>query len=66
MNPAFQKTNLRDALRNTLVQKQELVRDYQSFAEAIDDHEISELYRNFAEEEAYGATTIKEYLQNLS
>jgi rubrerythrin len=57
--------DLKSALRTTLVQKQELVRDYQTFAEQINNSEVSKMYRHFAEAEALHATQIKQTLDQL-
>lgn len=56
----------KEALRTTLTQKQELVRDYQSFATRIDDPEVAKLYRHFAEAEGLHAHAIKDMLEKLS
>lgn len=61
----METTDIRTALRSTLVQKQELVRDYQTFAETINRDDIAELYRDFAEQEGYAAATIKQKLEAL-
>ncbi|MDU2066703.1 MAG: rubrerythrin family protein [Sporomusaceae bacterium] len=58
--------DVRTALRTTLTQKQELVRDYQSFAETINNEKVAALYREFAEQEGYAAATIKDELDKLS
>ena len=58
--------DVKTALRQTLTQKQELVRDYQSYASRINDSSVAKLYRHFAEAEALHATQIKEQLDNLS
>jgi len=52
-------------LRSTLTQKQELVRDYQSFAGQINDPDIAKMYKHFAEAEALHATQIKDKLEQL-
>lgn len=57
--------DVKTSLRSTLAQKQELVRDYQTFAEQINNQEISKLYRHFAEAEALHATKIKDALNKL-
>ncbi len=62
----MESLDIKSALKTTLSQKQELVRDYQSFASTINDSEVSKLYRHFAEAEALHATKIKEYLDHLS
>ena len=50
--------------RKTLTRKQELVRDYQSFASQIDDPEVSKMYSHFAEAEGLHASQIKQKLDN--
>lgn len=62
----MEKLDLKTALRTTLTQKQELVRDYQTFAEQINQAEVSKMYSHFAEAEALHATAIKEQLDKLS
>lgn len=57
--------DVKTALRTTLVQKQELVRDYQTFAEQISNPDVSKMYRHFAEAEALHATSIKKALDEL-
>ena len=57
--------DMKSALRGTLTHKQELVRDYQTFAEQIADNDVSKMYRHFAEAEALHATQIKEKLNQL-
>ncbi len=57
--------DVKTALRTTLTQKQELVRDYQTFAEQINNPEVAKLYRHFAEAEALHATQIKDKLAAL-
>lgn len=58
--------DLQTSLRTTLTQKQELVRDYQSFADRIKDQEVSKMFKHFAEAEALHATQIKEKLDDLA
>ena len=57
--------DIKSVLRNTLTQKQELVRDYQAFAAQLTDQEVAKLYSHFAEAEALQATQIKEKLERL-
>lgn len=61
----MESIDVKTALRTTLVQKQELVRDYQTFASQINDQEVAKLYRHFAEEEALHATKIKQTLDQI-
>lgn len=57
--------DLKTALRTTLTQKQELVRDYQTFAKQIQDTNIAKMYSHFAEAEALHATQIKDQLDQM-
>ena len=56
----------KSTLRSTLVQKQELVRDYQTIANVVQDKDVAKMYKHFAEAEALHATEIKEKLDSLS
>lgn len=58
--------DIKTALRTTLTQKQELVRDYQSYADRVNDQEVSKMFKHFAEAEALHSTQIKDKLDNLS
>jgi hypothetical protein len=58
--------NIQQALRTTLVQKQELVRDYQTFASQIQDPEVAKMYKHFAEAEGLHAHQIKDKLDQFS
>jgi len=57
--------DVKSALSNTLTQKQELVRDYQTFAQQITNSDVAKMYSHFAEAEALHATQIKEKLEQL-
>ncbi len=58
--------DIKTSLRTTLTQKQELVRDYQAFADRINDQEVSKMFKHFAEAEALHATQIKDKLNDLA
>lgn len=57
--------DVKSALRNTLTRKQELVRDYQTFAKQIDNDDVAKMYSHFAEAEGLHATQIKQKLDEL-
>jgi rubrerythrin len=61
----LESLDIKTTLRTTLTKKQELVRDYQSFAKKIDDSDISAMFSHFAETEASQATQIKDKLNSL-
>lgn len=57
--------DVKTALRTVLVQKQEAVRDFQTYATRVNDPEVSKLFKHFAEAEAIHATQIKDKLDQL-
>jgi len=57
--------DVKSALNSTLTQKQELVRDYQTFAQQLKDNDVAKMYSHFAEAEALHATQIQEKLEQL-
>ena len=52
-------------LESTLDNKQEMVRAYQLFADKIEDHSVSEMFRRFAESEGLQAHQIIDKLEDL-
>jgi len=62
----MQMLDIKAALRTTLVQKQELVRDYQTFAQKVDDPEVAKMFKHFAEAEGLHASQIKDKLDDFS
>lgn len=61
----FEKEEIRTVLENTLELKQEMVRDYQEFADDVGDVEIAKMFKHFAEGEALQARQIKEKLKDI-
>lgn len=59
------KEEIRTVLENTLEIKQEMVRDYEEFADEVGDEGISKMFKHFAEGEALHAVKIKETLKNI-
>lgn len=57
--------DVKTALRTVLVQKQEAVRDYQTFASRINDPDVSKMFRHFAEAEGLHASQIKDKLDQM-
>lgn len=62
----MQKRDGRSTLEEVLVEKQELIRDYQTRAEHIDDAEVHRMLKHFAEAEAKQAVEIKEALRQMT
>lgn len=59
------KAEIRNVLENTLELKQEMVQDYQEFADDVENAEIAKMFKHFAEGEALQAVELKEALKNL-
>ncbi|WP_110953339.1 ferritin family protein [Anaerosinus massiliensis] len=55
--------DIKAMLENTLEAKQEMVRDYQEFADHVHDEEIAKMFKHFAEGEALHAVKLKEALK---
>ncbi len=53
----------KDFLKRALLNEQEQIRDYQRFAMTTDDHEVAQVFRDFAETEASQAVKIKKLLE---
>lgn len=56
---------IRTVLESTLEIKQEMVRDYQEFADDVEDVTIKKMFKHFAEGEALQAAKIKDVLKNI-
>ncbi|MEN3003443.1 hypothetical protein [Dehalobacterium formicoaceticum] len=54
-----------DFLAKSLLNEQELVRDYQRFAMEVQDPEIEKSFRHWAEEDGLRARKIEEFLHKL-
>jgi rubrerythrin len=54
-----------DFLVKSLLNEQEMVRDYQRFAMEVKDPEIEKSFRHWAEEDGLRARKIEEYLHKL-
>jgi hypothetical protein len=57
--------SIHDFLAKSLLNEQELVRDYQRFAQKIDDAEIAESFRHWAEEDGLRAHKIESFLHRI-
>jgi len=54
--------NTRDTIMKKLLDAQENVRDYQSFAREVAEEEVSNTFREFAEQSAMQAQKLQELL----
>jgi dimeric dUTPase (all-alpha-NTP-PPase superfamily) len=57
--------SIHDFLAKSLLNEQELVRDYQRFAMKVNDSEIAESFRHWAEEDGLRANKIEEYIHKI-
>ena len=55
--------NTRDFLMKALLQEQEMVRDYQRFAQQTDDQEAAQIFRQWAEDDGLRANKIKHLIE---
>ncbi|MTV49743.1 hypothetical protein GJ688_12245 [Heliobacillus mobilis] len=56
--------NTQDFLMKTLLNEQEMVRDFQKFAQTTNDPEVAQLFQEYAETDALRANRLKDILQN--
>ncbi|ATW23878.1 hypothetical protein [Candidatus Formimonas warabiya] len=54
-----------DFLAKSLLNEQELVRDYQRFSMKVDDPEIAKNFRHWAEEDGLRANKIEEFIHKI-
>lgn len=51
----------RDILTKKILDSQEMVRDYEVFSKKVDDTELADLFKDFAEECGIQAASLKKY-----
>lgn len=56
------KPTMVDMIKNKLMDAQENVRDYQEYSGKVDDREVDETFKRFAEESAIQARKLQELL----
>ena len=54
------KMNTRDCLQRAWMNTMELVRDFEMYSKRIDDEEVSNLFKQYAEEQGMQATSLRE------
>ncbi len=57
--------NTKEVLKKKILDAQEMVRDYEMYAKNVQDVEVSELFRTFAEESGYQASKLQEILKKI-
>ena len=57
--------NTKEILKKKILDAQEMVRDYEMYAKNVQDVEVSELFRSFAEESGYQASKLQAILKKI-
>ncbi|HSH35929.1 hypothetical protein [Schnuerera sp.] len=57
--------NTKEVLKKKILDAQEMVRDYEMYAKNVEDVEVSDLFRNFAEESGFQARKLQDMLKKL-
>lgn len=57
--------NTKEVLKKKILDAQEMVRDYEMYAKNVQDTEVSELFRTFAEESGYQASKLQKMLKKI-
>jgi rubrerythrin len=57
--------NTKEVLKKKILDAQEMVRDYEMYAKNVQDMEVAELFRKFAEESGYQASKLQAILKEI-
>ncbi|NLY77539.1 MAG: hypothetical protein GX080_05565 [Tissierellia bacterium] len=57
--------NTKEILKKKILDAQEMVRDYEMHAKNVQDEEVADLFRTFAEESGYQARKLQEMLKKI-
>ncbi|MCF6461880.1 hypothetical protein [Clostridium sp. Cult1] len=57
--------NTKEVLKKKILDAQEMVRDYEMYAKNVQDTEVADLLRSFAEESGYQARKLQDMLKKL-
>ncbi|CCQ97108.1 conserved hypothetical protein [[Clostridium] ultunense Esp] len=57
--------NTKEVLKKKILDAQEMVRDYEMYAKNVQDIEVADLFRSFAEESGYQARELQDMLKRL-
>ncbi|NLY67205.1 MAG: hypothetical protein GX069_06560 [Tissierellia bacterium] len=57
--------NTKEILKKKILDAQEMVRDYEMYAKKVEDQEVADLFRTFAEESGYQASKLQKLLKKL-
>ena len=54
------KMNTRDCLQRAWINTMELVRDFEMYSKRVDDQEVSNVFKKYAEEQGMQASSLRE------
>ena len=54
------KMNTRDCLQRAWINTMELVRDFEMYSKRVDDKEVSNVFKKYAEEQGIQASSLRE------
>ncbi len=57
--------NTKEILKKKILDAQEMVRDYEMHAKNVQDEEVADLFRTFAEQSGHQARKLQEILKKL-
>lgn len=60
------KLNTKEILKKKILDAQEMVRDYEVYSKRIQDVEVADLFKNFAEESGHQARKLQNLLKKIS
>lgn len=55
----------KEVLKKKILDAQEMVRDYEMYAKNVQDAEVADIFRTFAEESGYQARKLQELLKKI-
>ncbi|HHV47063.1 MAG TPA: hypothetical protein GXX53_09280 [Tissierellia bacterium] len=57
--------NTKEIIKKKILDAQEMVRDYEMYSKKVQDAEVADLFKSFAEESGYQAKKLQELLKKL-
>lgn len=57
--------NTKEILKKKILDVQEMVRDYEMYSKNVQDTEVADLFKSFAEESGYQAKKLQELLKKI-
>ena len=57
--------NTKEVLKKKILDAQEMVRDYEMYSKNVQDGELADLFKTFAEESGYQASKLQDFLKKI-